>query len=860
MEFFATCPAGFERLLADELGRLRTPKVRPLKGQVAFMGKLSDAYRVCLWSHLASRVVAVLGRVGAQNADELYEGLVELPWEEHIARGTTFAVSASGGNDELRTTQFTALRTKDAISDRLLGQLGVKPATDVKNPGVSVVVRISRDHATVGIDLAGAPLFKRAYERTSNSFGLRSDYAAALLILGGWPGDGDNPTLLDLEPASGTLLAEAALMAAHRAPGLGRMRWGFEGWAQHKPVTWQRLMREAQGESVDLVSVPATLYALAGGKQRSALRATLRAAGVNAELQCLYADELAQVNEPHVLALQLSSVHSDELVREASLLNLLAQSLTTHPRNIVVAGHDLLASSFVRQEPRTVVQSMLGRDDLYLYAYDGKQSAADKSDDASANSGETAGQEQAGFLPEVVLSDDKRIPVLVEASDQFATRLQKIARHRAKWARREDVSCYRVYDADLPDYAVSIDLYQGSDPATGMLNGRRWLSLSEYAAPSEIDPTVARSRLLDVLTLSPAILEVDPRNTYLRVRRRDKGGSQYAAEATGIKEARGGKRAARGDGQNVPLPQGSHLIDEGGLTFEVNFSSRLDCGIFLDHRDTRALLREMAKETQGSKRFLNLFAYTGTATCYAADGGMRHTTTVDLSRPSLDWAQRNMERNGFTGPEHEYVQADVIRWISEQRHTPNRWDLVFCDVPTFSNSNSMGNRSFDVQRDHAELLIGVSRLLTANGTCVFSCNLRSFKPDTEKMAKAGVRIEDITEKTIPEDFERNKKIHHTYLVTRTPREEGARGSSPHGAKKPYKQGAGKPGYGKPGNGKPGGKPSGKRPGGRGYGKPGGRDGGREGRPAKGRGYGKPGGRPTGQGHGRRSSGSKRESS
>ena len=173
----------------------------------------------------------------------------------------------------------------------------------------------------------------------------------------------------------------------------------------------------------------------------------------------------------------------------------------------------------------------------------------------------------------------------------------------------------------------------------------------------------------------------------------------------------------------------------------------------------------MAKGTKGSRRFLNLFAYTGTATCYAADGGCRHTTTVDMSAPSLSWVRRNMKRNGFTGPEHEYVRTDVIRWIGEQRHTKNRWDLVFCDVPTFSNSKGMRG-SWDVQRDHVELLIGLSRLLTRDGVAVFSCNLRSFRPDVDALAKAGVAIEDITQETIPEDFARNPKVHHCYLVRR----------------------------------------------------------------------------------------------
>jgi 23S rRNA (guanine2445-N2)-methyltransferase / 23S rRNA (guanine2069-N7)-methyltransferase len=210
-------------------------------------------------------------------------------------------------------------------------------------------------------------------------------------------------------------------------------------------------------------------------------------------------------------------------------------------------------------------------------------------------------------------------------------------------------------------------------------------------------------------------------------------------------------------------------VDEGGLTFEVNFGMRLDCGLFLDHRNARSLVREMMKRTQGSKRFLNLFAYTGTATCYAADGGAKHTTTVDMSRPSLDWARRNMERNGFAStsrpPEHEYVQADVISWVQEQRHSKNRWDLVFCDVPTFSNSSRMRG-SWDVQRDHAELIIGVSRLLTRNGSAIFSCNLRGFKPDVQKLQRAGVALEDVTAESIPEDFSRNAKVHHCYIVRR----------------------------------------------------------------------------------------------
>ena len=214
-----------------------------------------------------------------------------------------------------------------------------------------------------------------------------------------------------------------------------------------------------------------------------------------------------------------------------------------------------------------------------------------------------------------------------------------------------------------------------------------------------------------------------------------------------------------------------HLIEEGGLEFAVNFDDHLDTGIFLDHRETRSMLREMAKRVPAGGNFCNLFAYTGTASCYAADGGVAHTVTVDMSRTYLDWAERNMGRNGFDGRDHTFVQADVLQWVEDERHSPRRYDLVFCDPPTFSNGSRMRG-SWDVQRDHAELLISISRMLTRDGVCVFSCNLRNFKPDIETLGRAGVSVEDVTDGTIPEDFSRNRRIHHCYLVRRVPREQG----------------------------------------------------------------------------------------
>ena len=331
----------------------------------------------------------------------------------------------------------------------------------------------------------------------------------------------------------------------------------------------------------------------------------------------------------------------------------------------------------------------------------------------------------------------QRVEVLEPASEQFASRLRKVFKERRKWAKREGVTCYRVYDSDLPDYAVAIDVYTGAGDA----RGNTYLHIAEYAAPASVDPDKARRRFNDALALAPVVCGIRPDHVFSKTRLREKGGSQY-----------------RNAGHRAYVT----TVDEGDYRFEVDLAGRLDTGLFLDHRLTRELIGEKAE----GARFLNLFAYTGTASVYAAGAGARSTTTVDLSQTYLDWAQRNMVANGFSGREHTFERADVMRWITEARRSGKRFDLIFVDPPTFSNSKAMGKRTWDVQRDHVELLIGVTHLLSEEGEAVFSCNLRNFKPYEEDLERYGVAIEDISAATIPEDFARTPKIHKCYIVRR----------------------------------------------------------------------------------------------
>lgn len=618
------------------------------------------------------------------------------------------------------------------------------------------------------------------------------------------------PVLIDACCAGGGVVLEAASILADRAPGLERRNWGFQSWSEHDAATWRELLNEADRRAELAKGRVARIVATdPSGDAVACARRILKAAGL-ADRVIFAQPDLDKISrklmmpaccggEPRgFVFLDTTETAISKMSRVLDLATSLHAGacgadpvramLSTMP-TVALTRDDLLIRAL--GEPARSLRVMPNNEEAELAVFSAANGAI------TAGEGNAAAEDlmpaddavESNVAPSpattlIDLGDGKPCPVLIPESEQFARRLRKVAKLRRKWAQREGVTCYRVYDADLPDYSAAIDLYEGSATTPG-----RWLVIAEYAAPREVDPSLAEARLLDILTLAPRILQVDPDNVFAKARIRSRGGSQYGKQAGGTspsgQHGKGGKprggrggsasnRPSQGAGSGTPsdirtrrLP----LIEEGGLTFAVNFNDYLDTGIFLDHRITRGLVREHAR---GKRFFLNLFAYTGTATCYAADAGVEETVTVDLSNTYLDWAERNMEQNGFVGPDHHYVRADVMSWIRDMRQTRNRWDLIFCDPPTFSNSSKMGRRTWDVQRDHVELLVGLSRLLSREGEAIFSCNLRTFRPDIEELARAGVVLTDITDETIPEDFARNKKIHHCYLVKRYTSEEAMR--------------------------------------------------------------------------------------
>jgi 23S rRNA (guanine2445-N2)-methyltransferase / 23S rRNA (guanine2069-N7)-methyltransferase len=315
-----------------------------------------------------------------------------------------------------------------------------------------------------------------------------------------------------------------------------------------------------------------------------------------------------------------------------------------------------------------------------------------------------------------------------EGARMLANRLAKNLRGLAKWRRREQIHCYRVYDADLPEYAVAIDVYEGE---------RRWIQVQEYEAPASVDPKRARHRLREALSVIPEVLEAAEDQVFFKTRRQQKGQSQYER---------------LGEGGRF------HEVPEGGFRFLVNFESYLDTGLFLDHRLTRRLLGELA----AGRHFLNLFAYTGTASVYAAAGRALSTTTVDMSNTYLDWARRNLALNGIGGAEHKLIQADCMQWLEQAR--PNEgYGLIFLDPPSFSSSKRM-QATLDVKRDHVPLIRSTLRLLAPDGILIFSNSLRRFRLDLESLR--GLETKDISRATLPKDFARSARSHHCWQINR----------------------------------------------------------------------------------------------
>ena len=707
----ATAPVGAASVLAEELAQFGAEDIRERSHDVKFQGTLEVGYRACLWSRTATRVYLSLGSIDATSSKSVYEAVKRIDWREHVAPGATLACDCSGGNESIRHTIYGSQLLKDAVCDNLRESTGERPNIKPERPDVLLHLHVEGPTALVSLDFSGESLHRRGYRSEGGRAPLKENVAAAVLLRAGWPQIANaGGTLLDPMCGSGTFLTEGALIAADAAPAIDREYFGFLKWHGHDAELWARLRAEALARRSARV---ARRCIVGSDIDSEAVRMAIANADQAGVAEWLHVEKRALSDVPRPrgeTGLIVANPPYGERIGAESGLPELYSELGAVLRDrfqgwqaAILTGNPPLARNLGIYAKRTH-RVFNGTIECRLLRFDLNEASAQRP-------------------AEEVRADWSSRP----GAQMFANRLRKNLQRLDPWAAREHIDCFRVYDADMPEYAFAIDLYGRAS---------RQVYVQEYAPPKSVNPESARERRREALAVLPEVLGVPLTQVHTRVRKPQKGAEQYEKRDSAAER---------------------HAVQEGGLKFWVNFRDYLDTGLFLDHRIVRAMLRDWAKGAD----FLNLFCYTGSATIYAAAGGARSTTGVDLSNTYLDWAHENLLLNGFRGDNHELYRADCLAWLEEQEPRGARFDLIFLDPPTFSNSKRMEG-VLDVQRDHVGMIRRSLKLLRPAGRLVFSTNYSRFKLD--ERALEDLAIEDISAATVPKDFERHARIHKCFVV------------------------------------------------------------------------------------------------
>lgn len=699
-----TCPLGLENVLEQELHGEGLMQTRLGEGQVKLTTDLEGMYKACLWSRVGTRVMLPVANFKIDSADELYDGVKAIAWSDHMIATNTIAIDCHGTNHHIRNTQFGAVRAKDAIADYFVALSGERPSVEKVQPDVRISIRIKREVVTVSIDLSGESMHRRGYRQQGSLAPLKENLAAGLLLRAGWNRDCGLTQLIDPMCGSGTFLVEAAMMSLDMAPGLRRTYWGFKGWKQHDHRMWQQLMDFAKNRKKD----PAELGIRFQGTDReqraiAASRENIKRAGlvgvIDVSMESFQEHEFDIDQEKPGLVI-CNPPYGERMGEEMALIALyrqLGEWVVTHVRGwlfMMLTSNEHLARQIpVRPEKSTRV----------------------------INGGLECRAYRFPLLDGSIKEDAVAQSIMTPGAQMFANRLQKNAKKLKKWVEKNKIECYRVYDADMPEYAVAIDVYQD------------WAHVQEYQAPKSVDPEKAKQRLFEVVSSIPTALNISEANVIVKHRQKQTGKAQY---------------------EKLDHSKHEMIVNEYGCEFIVNLKDYLDTGLFLDHRPVRKLIQERAN----GKRFLNLFCYTATATAHAGEGGARSSLSIDMSNTYTEWARRNIELNEFSDRDHKVERADCIEWL---RRSEEKFDLIFMDPPTFSNSKKM-SEILDIQRDHGDLLRLAMDRLSKGGELIFSNNYRRFILDKE--IEESFEVENITKLSMDPDFERNTKIHQCWIL------------------------------------------------------------------------------------------------
>jgi 23S rRNA (guanine2445-N2)-methyltransferase / 23S rRNA (guanine2069-N7)-methyltransferase len=705
-QFLALTSPGIEILLAQELKELGAEQVIQKPEGVYFSASLATAYDICLYTRLSTRVMLKLAEGDAANKTELFNSAASIAWSELFSSEQTFAIDFVGISDEIRNSQFGALTVKDALVDNFRDQGHERPSVSKIAPDISFQARLLKEKVVIYLDFSGRGLFKRGYRQNTGAAPLKEHLAAAIITRSGWLDDTSKP-LVDPMCGSGTILIEAISMAANYAPGIEREKWGFSVWTGHDADVWHEKLSAAKLSSqLGIEKLKAKVFGV--DIDRRVLQ-TAQENARNAGLQRFIEFSCKDINQlKNAFGQQGTFLFNPpygerigELPELVENFVILGQNLKKQFVNwrvaILTANTELLTLMKLASYKRYKFRNGPLDCQFALYNLDDKQASGFNSD-AEFDQKESA----------------------------FANRLLKNRKNLKNWLKKENITSFRLYDADIPEYNVAVDLYN------------EYLVIQEYSAPKDIEPEKVARRLQEVIYFAPKVLEVPTDKVIVKTRAKQKGTDQY---------------------QKIDKSKQSIIVQEYGAKLKVNLWDYLDTGLFLDHRKTRQIVAKKSK----NKSLLNLFAYTGSVSLQAALHGAESITTVDMSNTYLNWAQDNFALNKITNHKYQFVQANCLTWLKENKA---KFDVVFVDPPTFSNSKRMED-SFDVQRDHIALITDAVNSLAENGELIFTNNKRNFKMDFDAIEALNLQVKSITDLTRDKDFQRNKHIHNSWLITRT---------------------------------------------------------------------------------------------
>lgn len=705
-----TCPGGLEALLAAECAGFGVTVLASRRGAVTGEADLEACYRACLGSRYANHVLLRIAALPAvASADALHEGLLAVAWEDWLRPAQRLLIGVSGSTPAINNTQHAVFRAKDAIVDRLRERGIERPVIDRQQPDIVLQLHLDESGAIIYLNLNGDSLHERGYRQVGVDAPVKENLAAAVAAWAGLGEAADVGMVLDPMCGGGTLLVEAAWLVAGIAPGLLRRRWGFSAWRGHDESLWRRVREQALAQREQALTRPLPAFAGCDADPDAvrAAQANIAAAGLAGRI--------------HVERRALATLHT----------------LRGLPARGVVLANPPYGERLSALDAAPFLYRCLGR--KLRATVPGWRAAVLAANVDHLDEFRVGGHQQHrcynGPIACFVRAFD--VPAMAEQpwpafrmrtdsdmageGEALANRLRKNWKQLRGWVEKEEVRAFRLYDADLPEFNVAVDVY-----------GDR-IHVQEYAPPKTVDPAKAAHRLEVALDTVATLCGRRRQELALKVRARQKGAQQYT------------RQDDRGE---------LYEIDEHGARLLVNLTDYLDTGLFLDHRPLRRRLQELCRD----RHFLNLFCYTGSATVHAALGGARSSVSVDLNPRYLAWAEANLSLNGYSTAQHRLERADVAAWLAGGGQ---QFGVIFMDAPTFSNSKRTPN-VLDIQRDQGPLVRQAMRHLARDGVLLFSNNYRRFVLDESLQQDFDVR--DITAQTIPPDFARNLKIHQCWEI------------------------------------------------------------------------------------------------